>query len=213
LTIPAGLTAVEVRGYYVRVDGSSSRGTVDLTPVATRDSASLNLTVVAAPVRVTLDAAGRFARTVTAGDDPDLGTLYMRVDERIDGVTRTYTILVPESAAVTGLDLADAAPLTPVEPLAGYILVSSVGVTVAPLVGGLVPSVHLPSASGGASRYDHTQTTPAATWTVTHSLGRYPHATALDTAQNRIWPDLQYPNLNTAVVIHAEPLAGSLHLS
>ncbi len=70
----------------------------------------------------------------------------------------------------------------------------------------------LPAASGGASRYDHTQTTPAATWTVTHGLNRYPNATALDTARNRIWPDLQYPDLNTAVVIHAEPLAGSLHL-
>jgi hypothetical protein len=163
---------------------------------------------------VPLDSAGRFARTVTAGDDPDLGTLYMRVDERIDGVNRTYTILVPESASVVGLDLADAAPLTPVEPLAGYVLVSSVGITVAPLVGGLVPSVHLPPASGGGtSRYDHTQTTPAATWTVVHGLSRYPHATALDPARNRIWPDLQYPDLNTAVVIHAEPLAGSLHLS
>jgi len=151
LTIPAGLTAVEVRGYYVRVDGTAPRGTVDLTPVATRDSASLNLTVVAAPVRVTLDSAGRFARTVTAGDDPDLGTLYMRVDERIDGVTRTYTILVPESAAATGLDLADAAPLVPVEPLAGYVLVSSVGVTVAPLVGGLVPAAHLPPGPSSSS--------------------------------------------------------------
>ena len=151
MTIPAGLTAVEVRGYYVRVDGTAPRGTVDLTPVATRDSASLNLTVVAAPVRVTLDSAGRFARTVTAGDDPDLGTLYMRVDERIDGVTRTYTILVPESAAATGLDLADAAPLVPVEPLAGYVLVSSVGVTVAPLVGGLVPAAHLPPGPSSSS--------------------------------------------------------------
>jgi len=140
-----------VRGRYVRVDGTAPRGTVDLTPVVTRDSASLNLTVVAAPVRVTLDGAGRFARTVTAGDDPDLGTLYMRVDERIDGVTRTYTILVPESAAVAGLDLADAAPLVPVEPLAGYVLVSSVGVTVAPLVGGLVPAVHLPPSPSSSS--------------------------------------------------------------
>jgi hypothetical protein len=70
-----------------------------------------------------------------------------------------------------------------------------------------------PPASGGASRYDHTQTTPAATWTVAHSLNRYPNATALDTAQKRFWPDLQYPDLNTVVVTHAEPLAGSLHLS
>ena len=69
-----------------------------------------------------------------------------------------------------------------------------------------------PPASSGASRYDHTQTTPAATWTVTHGLNRYPNATALDTARKRFWPDLQYPDLNTAVVTHAEPRAGSLHL-
>ena len=133
----------------MRADGAPSAGLVTLTPVATRDSAALNLTVVAAPVVVALDSAGKFARIVMAGNDPDLGALlYLRIDELIDGESRTYTILVPESAVATGLDLADRESLEPVQEMAGYVLLSSVGVTVAPLVGGLVPVVHLPPASG-----------------------------------------------------------------
>jgi len=134
----------------VRADGAPSAGLVTLTPVATRDSAALNLTVVAAPVVVTLDGAGKFARTVVAGNDPGLGAIsYLQVDERIDGESRTYTILVPESASATGLDLADSEFLEPVPAMAGYVLLSSIGVTVAPLVDNLVPAVHLPPASSG----------------------------------------------------------------
>jgi len=90
-----------------------------------------------------------------AGNDPDLGTLYMQVEEQIDGVTRTYTVLIPESTSATGLDLADAAPLEPVPLMEGYVLLSSIGVTVAPLVNSLVPAVHLPPGSGGSGVTDH----------------------------------------------------------
>lgn len=134
----------------MRADGAPSSGLVTLTPVVTRDSAALNLTVVAAPVVVALDSAGKFARTVIAGNDPELGALlYLKIDELIDGESRPYTILVPESAAEAGLDLADRESLEPVQEMAGYVLLSSIGVTVAPLVNNLVPVVHLPTASGG----------------------------------------------------------------
>ncbi len=140
----------------MRADGAPSSGLVTLTPVATRDSAALNLTVIAAPVVVTLDGAGKFARIIMAGNDPELGALlYLRIDELIDGESRSYTILVPESAAETGLDLADRESLEPVQEMAGYVLFSSIGVTVAPLVGGLVPVVHLPPGSGGSGVTDH----------------------------------------------------------
>jgi len=152
VSFPTGLTLVEVRGVYVRVDGAAARGVVTLTPLTTKDSPGLDLTVVAASIRVNLDGMGGFAQEVVAGDDPDLGTSYLKVEEQIDGESRSYTILVPESAAETGLHLSDAEKLEPVPDMAGYVLVSSVGVAVAPLVDGLVPSVHLPPGlEGGLS--------------------------------------------------------------
>jgi len=112
----------------------------------------LNLTVIAAPVVVTIDGAGKFARIIMAGNDPELGALlYLRIDELIDGESRSYTILVPESAAETGLDLADRESLEPVQEMAGYVLLSSIGVTVAPLMDNLVPVVHLPPGLGSLS--------------------------------------------------------------
>ncbi len=65
-----------------------------------------------------------------------------------------------------------------------------------------------PSAAAGVV---HTQSTPAATWTVPHGLGRYPHAMVV--VEGRlVLADLDFPDLGTVVVTHAEPLAGSLHL-
>lgn len=154
MTLPTGLTAVEVRGTYINVDGSPAKGTVTLTPAMTRDSPSLDLTIVAAPVKVILDEFGRFACQVAAGDDPDLGILYLKVEERIGRIPRPYTILVPESAAETGLHLSDAEKLEPVPDMAGYVLVSSVGQAggVTPLgIDGNVPDEFLPATTTGSA--------------------------------------------------------------
>lgn len=64
----------------------------------------------------------------------------------------------------------------------------------------------------GGAGYSHTQATPAASWPVTHGLGRYPQATVLDTAGRRVIADLEFPTANTCSVTHAAPMAGSLHL-
>ena len=150
MTLPAGVVSVELRGAYIRADGSPPKGRVVFTPVARTDSPSLNLTVVAVPVTVPVDDTGRFTVRLAAGNQSAFeATLYLQVDEYLDKTLRSYTILVPESAASAGLDLADAETLEPVPDMAGYVLLSSVGVTVAPLVNGLVPVVHLPPASSG----------------------------------------------------------------
>jgi len=154
VTLPTGLTAVEVRGTYINVDGVPAKGTVTLTPVMTRDSSSLDLTVVAAPVKVTLNEFGEFSVYVAAGDDSDLGILYLEVVERIGRIPRPYTILVPESAAETGLHLSDAERLEPVPDMAGYVLVSSVGQAggVTPLgIDGNVPDEFLPITTIGST--------------------------------------------------------------
>lgn len=153
MSLPVGLTPVEVRGRYVRVDGSVATGTVSFTPLTRVNSAALDLTVVAESISTPLDASGSFTATVTAGDDAQLDAqLYLQVVEKIGGATNAYTILVPESATADGLDLADVAPVVPVETHVEYVLASDVGRAdgVAPLGSdGVVPDIHLPPASGG----------------------------------------------------------------
>ena len=153
MTLPASVVSVELRGAYIRADGSPPKGRVVFTPVARTDSPSLNLTVVAVPVTVPVDDTGRFTVRLAAGNQSAFeAPLYLHVEEYLDKTLRSYTILVPESAAAAGLDLADAETLEPVVDMAGYVLLSSVGVAVAPLVDGLVPAVHLPlGLEGGLS--------------------------------------------------------------
>lgn len=69
-----------------------------------------------------------------------------------------------------------------------------------------------PAAIPVGSGYTHSQVTPAASWSGTHGLGRYPQAMLLDTAGRRVIADLEFPTVNTYSVTHAEPLAGALYL-
>lgn len=64
--------------------------------------------------------------------------------------------------------------------------------------------------AGVASYHEYTFTTPAATWTVTHSLGLHPVVQLLDAAGNQFEADVAYPDLNTVVITHAAPLTGSV---
>lgn len=67
--------------------------------------------------------------------------------------------------------------------------------------------------SGGPGGLVYVQVTPAATWAITHDLGRYPQVTVLDAAGQRLLPDLLYGSLNAVTVTHAEPLAGTAILT
>lgn len=69
-----------------------------------------------------------------------------------------------------------------------------------------------PAAPPAASIFTHLQATPAASWSGTHGLGRYPQAMLLDEQGRRFLADLEFPTVNTYSVTHAEPTAGTLHL-
>lgn len=66
----------------------------------------------------------------------------------------------------------------------------------------------LVSGGGGLNNYVVLQATPAATWSITHTLGRHPQVTVLDTNNVRVWPDVEYGSINTVTITHAAPLAG-----
>lgn len=63
---------------------------------------------------------------------------------------------------------------------------------------------------GPGSGYTHTQTTPAAQWTVTHGLGRPTNPTVLldDDPDRPVWVDTLHPDPNTTLLIMPEPHSG-----
>ncbi len=58
--------------------------------------------------------------------------------------------------------------------------------------------------------YSYEQSTPAATWSGTHGLNRYPRATVVVEGR-MVLVDIEYPSLNTFAITFAEPTAGSVH--
>lgn len=62
-----------------------------------------------------------------------------------------------------------------------------------------------PGASGGG--YVHNQTEPAATWTVTHNLSKYP-AVVILVSDAPVFTDVTYPDLNTVSIQFPEPTVG-----
>jgi hypothetical protein len=109
-------------------------------------------------------------------------------------------------------DLADVAPVSePVSVNPVYLLVAALGVTVAPLVDGLVPAVHLPPASGGLQTTRYDQIMAAAVWLIDHNLGRYPAAVVLfapDLSEQYSEYKIQHLSLDSLRVSMDIPTAG-----
>lgn len=59
----------------------------------------------------------------------------------------------------------------------------------------------------------HTQSTAAATWIVTHTLGRYPNAAQVVIGGEVVYADVTYPNITTVVVAFPSPQTGALRLT
>jgi hypothetical protein len=69
-----------------------------------------------------------------------------------------------------------------------------------------------PPGPAGASAVEFTFATPAATWTIRHNLGRRPTVQLLDATGAQFDGDVEFPDLNTVVVTHAQPIAGAAQL-
>lgn len=156
---------VAVRGTYLRADNAAAVGQVTFTPrVPAANDADGGDILVAAAVRVKLDADGAFSLTLQASDDADLnptGWTY-RVSEQIAGVeTRTYDIDIPAAAAGTGIDLVDVAPVTPSDGDPTAFVTLTAFTAVEDRVNAL-PSYNLASAGLGAGTTDITTVLNAA---------------------------------------------------
>lgn len=65
----------------------------------------------------------------------------------------------------------------------------------------------------GPISYVHTQYSPSATWTISHSLGYYPNVTVSDSAGTIIEGSIVYPTANSVVLTFSAPFAGTAYLS
>lgn len=70
----------------------------------------------------------------------------------------------------------------------------------------------LPFDPGGGLAYIHTQSTPAATWTINHNLGYRPSVELLDSGSQEIDGDISHPTINQTVVTLSPPTAGLARL-
>lgn len=64
-----------------------------------------------------------------------------------------------------------------------------------------------------ASTYIHTQSVPAAVWTITHNLGQYPSVTVVDSAGSAVEGDGVYVSANVITITFTAAFAGVAYLN
>ena len=66
---------------------------------------------------------------------------------------------------------------------------------------------------GGDKNYVHTQSTPAASWTVSHILGKRPAVVVVDSAEDVVYGDIQYINDNTVTLTFSGAFSGKAYFN
>ena len=67
--------------------------------------------------------------------------------------------------------------------------------------------------TGGDLRYTHEQTTPSATWTIEHNLGKNPSVTIVDSSGNEWQTAVEHISANECVARFSAPFAGRAYLN
>ena len=66
---------------------------------------------------------------------------------------------------------------------------------------------------GGDKNYVHTQSTPAASWTVSHNLGKRPAVVVVDSAEDVVYGDIQYIDDNTVTLTFSGAFSGKAYFN
>lgn len=74
----------------------------------------------------------------------------------------------------------------------------------------IVPTPGSPGPQGpaGDGGFTHTQSTPAATWTIPNTLGRYPASVLIVVGTELVDADVEFPDIATIAITFASPTAG-----
>lgn len=65
-----------------------------------------------------------------------------------------------------------------------------------------------PTGAAGDGAFTYTQSSPAATWTITNTLGRYPSAVTVVVGDEIVDADIETPDTSTIVITFASPQSG-----
>lgn len=69
-----------------------------------------------------------------------------------------------------------------------------------------------PPGAAGGSIFTYTQSTPAATWTISHNLGRFPASVTVWIGDEEVSTDIDTPDTSTAVITFSSPQSGRAEL-
>lgn len=65
----------------------------------------------------------------------------------------------------------------------------------------------------GDKSFTFSQITPAATWNITHNLGKFPSVSVVDTANTQVFTDVQYIDNNNLTLTFSAAFAGKAYLN
>jgi hypothetical protein len=119
MALPGNVTTVAVLGTFLTPEGNPSTGTITFTPSRWLNNPGADVAIPNSAVTKTLGTAGDFSVILPVTDDDDLtpANWYYTVTEVVDGVSQSYDILLPASAAVGGtVYLPDVAPAVELGP-------------------------------------------------------------------------------------------------
>lgn len=66
---------------------------------------------------------------------------------------------------------------------------------------------------GGDKNYIHEQSSPAATWTITHNLNKRPAVTVVDSAENIVFGEVEYNSDNQVTLTFAGAFSGTAYFN
>ena len=67
--------------------------------------------------------------------------------------------------------------------------------------------------TSGDKHYQHVQSTPSATWSITHNLGKRPSVTVVDSGGNEWITKVEYVSDNALVIRFTAPFSGNAYLN
>jgi hypothetical protein len=71
----------------------------------------------------------------------------------------------------------------------------------------------VPPGGTGDLSYTHNQSVPAATWNITHSLGKFPSVTAIDSVGNVVEGSIVYIDVNNLTISFVSAFSGKAYLN
>lgn len=105
---------------------------------------------------------------------------------------------------------------TKVKPVTRDSTPSLSALTAAPRVTTVPRSTAVPSTVAVvtvAGSFAYAPPSPSATWTIPHTLGKYPVVTVVDPDGNQVWAEVRYDSLSQVTVLFGEAFLGIAYLS